>query len=92
MNESLGLRVTVMLPGGRITEGRLHGRRRDADGWWYDVSVELPVDTVRPIAGEDNDGVPTVRGGSPTGPGWVLQAPPTPAYSIRPAAGSPPEA
>ncbi|MEV7684044.1 DUF6233 domain-containing protein [Streptomyces sp. NPDC088341] len=74
MSDIVSPHVTVMFPGGRVAEGRLHGRRRDADGWWYDVSVELPADAVRPIAGEDYDGVPTARGGSPTGPGWVLQA------------------
>ncbi|SCG06704.1 hypothetical protein GA0115259_110513 [Streptomyces sp. MnatMP-M17] len=67
----LAPRVTVTLPGGRVTEGRLHARRRDADGrWQYQVTVELPSGLVHPIAGEDYSQVVTDRAGAT---GWVLQ-------------------
>jgi hypothetical protein len=64
-------RVTVTLPGGRTVEARLHARRQDGDGhWWYEVTLPMPADTVRPIDGEDYSSVPTERADSPA---WVLQ-------------------
>lgn len=65
-------RVNVTLPSGEVVEGRLHARRQDADGaWWYEVTMPVPADTVRPIDGEDYSGVPTERA---SGQQWVLQA------------------
>ncbi|MFJ2833581.1 DUF6233 domain-containing protein [Streptomyces sp. NPDC087263] len=72
MTEDLAPRVSVALPGGRVIAGRLHTRRRDADGqWWYEVSIEVPAAAVRPIEGEDYDRVPTERA---EGKDWVFQA------------------
>ncbi|MYZ36481.1 MULTISPECIES: DUF6233 domain-containing protein [unclassified Streptomyces] len=69
-----GPRVTVTLPGGGTTEGRLHGRRRDADGrWWYEVSIAVPAAAARPIDGEDYTAVPTALDDAD---GWILQARP----------------
>ncbi|MFV5997932.1 DUF6233 domain-containing protein [Streptomyces sp. NPDC056231] len=65
--------MTVTLPGGRAVAGRLHARRRDADGQWvYEVSIDVPAAAVRPVDGEDYDQVPTDRAGGR--PEWVLQA------------------
>ncbi|MFE7777625.1 DUF6233 domain-containing protein [Streptomyces sp. NPDC057445] len=72
MYEHLAPRVTVTLPGGRVTEGRLHARRQDSGGqWWFEVSLPMPAADVRPIDGENYSHVPTERHGSPA---WVLQA------------------
>lgn len=66
-------RVTVTLPGARAVVGRLHARRRDADGQWvYEVSIDVPAAAVRPVDGEDYGQVPTDRAGGR--PEWVLQA------------------
>ncbi|MFJ9034724.1 DUF6233 domain-containing protein [Streptomyces sp. NPDC102274] len=68
-------RVTATLPGGHTVEVHLRARRRDADGWWYEVSidsVELPADAVRPIADEDYSQIPTT--GADDTAAWVLQA------------------
>jgi hypothetical protein len=55
-------RVKVTLPDGTVVGGRLHARRRRADGtWWYGVAVEVPAGAVTPVAGEKYDGVVTVR-------------------------------
>ncbi|MFE4831220.1 DUF6233 domain-containing protein [Streptomyces sp. NPDC056672] len=71
MNEQPAPRVTVTLPGGGATEGRLHARQQDAAGrWLYQVTVELPSDLVHPIDGEDYSQVVTDRAGTT---GWVLQ-------------------
>lgn len=65
-------RVNVTLPNGSTVEARLHARRQDADGaWWYEVTLPVPADTVRPVDGEDYSTVPTERA---SGPQWVLQA------------------
>ncbi|MEV8394312.1 MULTISPECIES: DUF6233 domain-containing protein [unclassified Streptomyces] len=29
--------MTVTLPGGRTVDARLRARRRDTDGWWYQL-------------------------------------------------------
>lgn len=72
MTEHPPPRVTVTLPGGHVTEGRLHARRRDTDGqWWYEVTIPIAAEAVRPIDGEDYSQVPTRRDDSPA---WVLQA------------------
>lgn len=66
--------MNVTLPGGRTTEGRLHARRQDPDGnWWYQVTIAVPAEAVRPVDGEDYSSVPTERA-TVTGPRWVLQA------------------
>ncbi|MFB6783152.1 DUF6233 domain-containing protein [Streptomyces sp. NPDC056352] len=73
MSEQPAPRVTVTLPGGRAVAGRLHARRRDAEGQWvYAVSIEVPAEAVRPVDGEDYGQVPTERAGDR--PEWVLQA------------------
>jgi hypothetical protein len=55
-------RVTVTLPDGTVVGGRLHARRRRADGaWWYAVAVEVPAGAVTPVDGEEYGGVPTER-------------------------------
>jgi hypothetical protein len=65
-------RVTVILPGGRTASARLHARRQDETGrWWYEVTLEIPADAVRPVDGEDYSAVPTER---PLSKDWVLQA------------------
>lgn len=54
-------RVTVTLPDGRVIDGRLHARRQRADGWWYEVAIEVPAGAVTPVDGEDYSAVPTTR-------------------------------
>lgn len=54
-------RITVTLPDGTVINGRLHARRQRADGWWYEVAVEVPAGAVTPVDGEEYGGVPTER-------------------------------
>ncbi|MFM9625050.1 DUF6233 domain-containing protein [Streptomyces turgidiscabies] len=70
MNDIAEPQVTVTLPGGRVVEGHLLGRRREADGRWvYRVSLDVPAAAVRPVEGQDYADVPTKLA-----PTWVFEA------------------
>lgn len=74
-------RARLTLPGGHRTEVGVLRRVQTADGWRYEVVLDVPAAAVAPIPGEDYAAVPTVRE-APAG-GFVLvtttppNAPPT---------------